>query len=123
MRFTPRRPGSVWSPADVATVRRLTAAGLMTPAGLAAFARRRPEPAAVRSAEQEPPSLTPSQLALLEGDAEAWAWFSAQPPSYRRAAARWVNSARRDTIRESRLARLIESAAAGTTIPPLTRRS
>ena len=123
VRFTPRRPGSVWSAVNVATVQRLTEAGLMTPAGLAVFARRRPDRTAVYSFEQQdPPSLTPSQQARLEADAEAWAWLSAQPPWYRRAAAHWVNSAKRDTTRESRLARLIESSAAGRTVPPLTRR-
>ncbi|GAB3592829.1 YdeI/OmpD-associated family protein [Angustibacter peucedani] len=35
-RFTPRRPRSIWSQKNVATVGRLTEAGLMQPAGLAA---------------------------------------------------------------------------------------
>jgi uncharacterized protein YdeI (YjbR/CyaY-like superfamily) len=39
-RFTPRRPGSNWSKINVAKVERLREAGLMRPAGLAAFERR-----------------------------------------------------------------------------------
>jgi len=39
-RFTPRRPKSNWSAVNIKKVAELTAAGLMMPAGLAAFARR-----------------------------------------------------------------------------------
>jgi uncharacterized protein YdeI (YjbR/CyaY-like superfamily) len=42
-RITPRRKGSNWSAINVAKVAKLTEAGLMRPAGLAAFARRRPD--------------------------------------------------------------------------------
>jgi uncharacterized protein YdeI (YjbR/CyaY-like superfamily) len=35
-RFTPRKPGSIWSAKNVATAERLIAEGRMTPAGLAA---------------------------------------------------------------------------------------
>jgi uncharacterized protein YdeI (YjbR/CyaY-like superfamily) len=38
-RFTPRRPRSSWSTSNVARVERLTAAGRMHPAGLAAVER------------------------------------------------------------------------------------
>jgi uncharacterized protein YdeI (YjbR/CyaY-like superfamily) len=40
-RFTPRRPGSNWSKINVEKVAKLKEAGLMRPAGLAAFERRR----------------------------------------------------------------------------------
>ena len=39
-RFTPRRPGSNWSKVNVEKVAKLKEAGLMRPAGLAAFERR-----------------------------------------------------------------------------------
>ena len=35
VRFTPRRRGSIWAKSNLARVARLTAAGLMTPAGMA----------------------------------------------------------------------------------------
>ena len=37
IRFTPRRPGSIWSAVNIRHVRRLQEEGLMRPAGLAAF--------------------------------------------------------------------------------------
>jgi uncharacterized protein YdeI (YjbR/CyaY-like superfamily) len=40
-RFTPRRPQSNWSDVNIAKVAKLKEAGLMRPAGLAAFERRK----------------------------------------------------------------------------------
>ena len=39
IRFTPRRPGSIWSAVNVAKVDALTAAGLMEPAGRSGLRR------------------------------------------------------------------------------------
>src|SRR5919202_4274269 len=47
IRFTPRRPGSIWSAVNVARARELAAAGLMHPAGRAAFEGRQAERTAV----------------------------------------------------------------------------
>jgi uncharacterized protein YdeI (YjbR/CyaY-like superfamily) len=121
IRFTPRKPASVWSKVNVAKVAELQAAGLMRPAGLAAFERRRVS--GVYSFERdEPATLTPEQEARLRADATAAAWFDAQAPSYRRAAIHWVTSAKRPETRERRFAQLLADSAAGRTVPPLTRR-
>ena len=40
IRFTPRRPKSVWSARNIELVERLTAEGRMQPAGLAAYAHK-----------------------------------------------------------------------------------
>ena len=124
VRFTPRRPGSIWSDVNVATVARLTDAGLMRPAGLAAFEGRRADRTGVYSFEQrQEAALAPEQQARFEADAAAWAYFSARPPWYRRAATHWVTSAKKPETRESRLSRLIADSAAGRSVPPLARRS
>jgi uncharacterized protein YdeI (YjbR/CyaY-like superfamily) len=121
IRFTPRKPASVWSKVNVAKVAKLQAAGLMRPAGLAAFERRRVS--GVYSFERdEPATFTPEQEARLRADATAAAWFDAQAPSYRRAAIHWVTSAKRPETRERRFAQLLADSAAGRTVPPLTRR-
>src|SRR5437764_9879113 len=41
IRFTPRRPGSLWSRVNLSRVEALTAAGLMTEAGERTFAERK----------------------------------------------------------------------------------
>jgi len=123
VRFTPRRKGSVWSTVNVAAVARLTEQGIMHPAGRRAFEERRPERVAVYSYEQPADArLDQAQLALLQRDDRAWAWFSAQSPSYRRAAVHWVVSAKRADTRDRRLQQLITDSAQGRRVPPLIRR-
>ncbi len=123
VRFTPRRAGSVWSAVNVAAVARLAGHGLMHPAGLRAFEGRRPGRVVVYSYEQPADAvLDEAQQARLEADATAWAWFAAQPASYRRAAVHWVVSAKRADTRERRLQQLIDDSAQGRRVPPLVRR-
>ncbi|OJF15329.1 YdeI/OmpD-associated family protein [Couchioplanes caeruleus] len=123
VRFTPRRKGSVWSAVNVATVARLTEAGLMHPAGLRAFEERKPDKVAIYSYEQPADAvLDPDQEARFRSEEAAWQWFSTRPASYRRAAVHWVVSAKRADTRERRLSQLIADSAAARTVPPLTRR-
>src|SRR3954451_2145284 len=95
-RFTPRKPGSNWSKVNVANVERLQAAGLMRPVGLAAFERRRADRTGIYASEREEDApLAPDDEARFRANAEAWPWFHAQPPYYRRVALHWVTSAKR----------------------------
>jgi uncharacterized protein YdeI (YjbR/CyaY-like superfamily) len=120
-RFTPRKPSSNWSAINIANVERLRAEGRMRPAGEAAFARRRDDKTAIYSYEQRKnPQLEPEEQAQLEANADAWAYFSARPPSYRKPAIWWVISAKKPETRARRLATLIADSAAGRTIKPLT---
>jgi uncharacterized protein YdeI (YjbR/CyaY-like superfamily) len=113
-RFTPRKPKSNWSAVNIKKVADLTARGLMSPAGLAAFARRTKAPTGVYSYENR-------HLAALDAERErtfraakaAWEFFSKQPPSYRQLNIYRVMSAKRDETREKRLALLIEASAQG----------
>ena len=68
-RWTPRRPGSVWSSVNVALVERLTAEGRMQPAGLAAFERRRPERSGIYAYESAEHELDPACADQLAGSA------------------------------------------------------
>src|SRR3954471_10131208 len=120
IRFTPRRPASRWSRVNVARVAELTDAGLMHPAGLAAFAARTEE--GTYSYEQrEAATFDPERERRFRTEEAAWAWFAAQAPWYRRTATHWVMSARREKPRARRLARLIEASAAGRAVGPLRR--
>ena len=123
-RFTPRKAASTWSKVNIAKVEALEAAGRMTEAGRAAFARRTAARSGVYSFEQaERPDVLPEPYAtVLEADAAAQADFDARPAYYRRVAVHWVTSAKREATRERRLAQLIESSRAGEEVPPLRRR-
>ena len=92
----------------------LTARGLMTPAGLAAFARREEARSGVYSYENRHlATLDAEREALFRAQPMAWEFFSKQPPSYRQTAVYWVMNAKRDETRSKRLAKLIDLSAAG----------
>ena len=119
-RFTPRRPGSNWSKVNVEKVSKLKEAGLMRPAGLAAFERRTDARTGVYSFERES-ELSPEFEARLRANAAAVDYFDSRPPWYRRTAVHLVMSAKRQETRERRLEQLIEDSAAGRDIKQLRR--
>jgi len=122
IRFTPRRARSIWSKINVAKVAELTKAGLMTPAGVRVFEARDHAKTGVYAFEREQAAtLAPEDERRFRADAKAWAYFSAQPPWYRRTAYHWVISAKRTGTRAARLATLIADSAAGVAIKPLRR--
>ncbi len=113
IRFTPRRPGSHWSEVNVTLAGELIAQGLMHPAGLAAFEARDPERTGEYSCEQRPNGLDEAFEAEFRINPNAWAYWQAQPPHYRRGSAHWVMSAKREETRQRRLQTLITDSAAG----------
>jgi uncharacterized protein YdeI (YjbR/CyaY-like superfamily) len=118
IRFTPRRPGSIWSRINIAKVEALRKAGRMAKAGLEAFAARDEEKSALYSYENLPKRFSPDFEARFRADDRAWVWFSSQPPWYQRTAAGWVMSAKKPATRERRLTSLIDSSAKGRKAPP-----
>ena len=122
IRFTPRKPTSIWSAINVAKVTALRAAGKMRPAGEAAFAKRTAAKTGVYSFERNKTAvLPPDQAARLAANAKATAWFAAQAPWYQRTAIHWVISAKQEATRERRFAQLVRDCAAGRPIKPLAR--
>jgi uncharacterized protein YdeI (YjbR/CyaY-like superfamily) len=94
----------------------------MRPAGRAAFERRGDDRTAIYAYEQRKQAeLEPAMEERFRADERAWAWFTAQPPWYQRAATHWVTSAKKPETRERRLQQLIADSAAGRAVPPLTR--
>jgi uncharacterized protein YdeI (YjbR/CyaY-like superfamily) len=124
IRFTPRRPASIWSAVNVAKVAELVRAGKMRPSGERAFAARKAEKTGVYSFERNAEAVLPAaQAEQLRKNRKAAAFFDAQPPWYRRSAIHWVISAKREETRQRRLAQLIADSAAGKTLAPFTRPS
>jgi uncharacterized protein YdeI (YjbR/CyaY-like superfamily) len=122
IRFTPRKPTSIWSAINVATVAALETLGRMTPAGRRAFEARTPERTGVYSFERTTAAvLNPDEEQRLRADAKAAQFFDAQPPWYRRTSTHWVISAKREATRRRRLDQLIADSAQGRTIASLTR--
>jgi uncharacterized protein YdeI (YjbR/CyaY-like superfamily) len=123
IRFTPRKRRSIWSVVNVRRAGELIAEGRMRPAGLAAFEARSGERSGVYSFEQKDAvAFDEAQAGRFQSDAQAWEFFQAQPPWYRRTATWWVISAKKEETRAKRLSTLIEDSAAGRTIRELNRK-
>ena len=113
VRFTPRKPGSVWSESNVARVARMIEQGRMTPAGMALVdeAKRRGtwDNAASGRLDVTPPDLE-AALAGVPAAAERWeTWAS----THRRQYVYWVLDAKRPETRARRIADVVRRAAAG----------
>jgi uncharacterized protein YdeI (YjbR/CyaY-like superfamily) len=114
IRFTPRKPKSIWSVVNIERVRVLTEAGRMLPAGLAAFARRIESKSRIYSYEQAAASaLSTKELKVFKSNKSAWAFFEAQPPGYRKKLLWRIVSAKQQSTRDKRFATLIAASAKG----------
>ena len=113
IRFTPRKPNSIWSRVNMGKVEALIAAKRMTPAGLAAWERRTPERSGIYSFEREAAPFDAAYERAFRKNKAAWKFFEAQPPYYRRVVTFYVTSAKKPETRARRLARVIESSEKG----------
>ena len=113
IRFTPRRPGSIWSTVNIAKVEILKAEGFMEPAGLDAYLKRTPEKSSISSFENRPLELEAAMLKKFKADKAAWSFFNSLAPSYKRTAIFHVMSAKQETTRQKRLGKLIDESRAG----------
>jgi len=124
IRFTPRRPRSVWSGINIKRVGELSMVGLMHSAGLAAFDKRDGDRSAIYAYEQRKTAKLPALFEKkFRAQGEAWKFFHSQPPWYQRTCTYWVISAKREETRLKRLATLIDCSARKQNIPSLNRPS
>ncbi len=121
IRFTARRPGSVWSAVNIAKAEKLEQEGRMTDAGRAAFARRKENRSGIYAYEQRPQELPPEYRAALERNPAAARDFDARPAWYRKTAIWKIVSAKQEPTRQRRLAQLVDCHARGELIPELRR--
>lgn len=114
IRFTPRKPTSIWSTVNIAKFHRLQAEGRMQPAGVEAFARRTDAKSSIYAYEQEKPStLSLDEVRTFKANDAAWRYLEGAPPSYRKVVVHWVVTAKKPQTRAARLAKLVEACAAG----------
>jgi uncharacterized protein YdeI (YjbR/CyaY-like superfamily) len=110
IRFSPRKPRSIWSAVNIRNVERLIKAERMQPAGMRAYEARKEFRSGIYSYEQRSPELVEPYAATLKSNKAAWKFFSAQPPGYRKMMNWWVVSAKREETRLERLAKLIKAS-------------
>jgi uncharacterized protein YdeI (YjbR/CyaY-like superfamily) len=123
IRFTPRKPRSIWSVVNIKRANELTAQGLMSPAGKRAFDQRTENRSGIYSYEQRPAELPDPYRATLKQNKAAWDFYEAQPPSYRRLVCWWIISAKKEETKIKRLDRLIKFSAQGQRLPETSGRT
>lgn len=108
IKVTPRKPTSKWSDINRTRWAELKAAGLLTPAGLAAAPTENsyaPRPVI--------PALPAYIATALKANVKAWKFFRELSPTYRRNFVAWIHTAKRPETRENRIRESIRLLAAG----------
>ncbi len=118
-RFTPRKAVSKWSDVNLRRYAELDVAGRIAAPGKAAFARFDPSKHRAYSFEARPEAFPPELEGEFRRHRRAWAFFTAQPPGYRRTAIHWISSAKRPETRLRRLGQLVRVSAAGERLPQI----
>lgn len=113
IRFTPRRPGSIWSNVNMNRCRVLLEEGRMKPAGIKAFAARRENKSGIYAYEQRGDQLEEPYAGMLRADKKAWDFFQAQSAWWRKQVGWYVISAKKEETRLARLKKLREACARG----------
>lgn len=112
IRFTHRKPTSIWSAINIAKVEKLTAAGLMFPEGTDIFNKRKDPLSRGYSFEKPAKELATDLEEKFKANIKAWDYFNSIAPSYRKVAIHLVMSAKQDATRMKRFEKLVADCAA-----------
>ncbi len=110
IRFTPRRPNSIWSAVNVQKIEDLTKAGLMQPAGLEAYSRLKGDKSKIYSFEMEAKKLGDHLEHQFKANEAAWNFFTTQAPSYQKATIHWIMAAKQEATKLARLEKTIAAS-------------
>jgi uncharacterized protein YdeI (YjbR/CyaY-like superfamily) len=111
VRFTPRRPNSVWSVSNKRRVEKLLRQGRMAEAGLKLVAAAQASGAWEAATRREDVDTLPPELEQALRKVEgALAGFEALPASRKKQLIWWVTDAKRDATRQRRLEAIVQEA-------------
>ncbi|MCX8533166.1 YdeI/OmpD-associated family protein [Chryseobacterium luquanense] len=110
IRFTPRKPTSIWSVVNIKKIEELIKAGLMKKEGLEAFKLRKEDKSGIYSHEKEPSQLTQDYEKQFKANKKAWDFFEKQAPSYKKVIIHWIMSAKQEKTKLSRLEKTINES-------------
>jgi uncharacterized protein YdeI (YjbR/CyaY-like superfamily) len=108
IRFTPRKPNSIWSDVNIKKVKVLTKSGFMTAVGQKAFNLRKETHSRIYAHETEPVSLSKEYVKLFKTHQDAWKYFNTQAATYQRGMTHWIMSGKQEKTRLSRLNQTIK---------------
>lgn len=122
IRFSPRKPKSVWSRRNIERVEALEIEGRMKTAGLDAYAHKDVHADSGYAVGDRPEDLPQEMITQFKKYSVAWIFYTSQPPSYRKQTTAWITSAKREETQQRRLATLINDSADGIRIKQLRRK-
>lgn len=122
IRFTPRKPKSIWSNVNIKKVEVLTSSGLMQPAGFASFAKRQENKSGIYAFEKDPVNLSEEFEKLFKSNVIAWDHFKSMAPWYQKTAIHSVMTAKQEKTRKSRLESLIKDSEEASNLKQLELR-
>ncbi|MEM7453184.1 MAG: YdeI/OmpD-associated family protein [Planctomycetota bacterium] len=117
IRFTPRRPRSIWSRRNLERVKVLLKEKRMQADGIAAYQRRKEDNSEVYAYEQGELKLPPQYEQKIKKSRKAWAYFQSLARSYKKPSINWVISAKKEETRLRRLEQLIACCADEVVLP------
>lgn len=114
IRFTPRRPGSIWSAVNIDKMNVLISKGLVKPEGLEAFEKRTESKSRIYAFEQKEDPVLPEvfERQFRENEA-AYGFFINQAPSYKKVVLHWIITAKQDKTKQSRFDKLVQACEEG----------
>ncbi|MDR2278150.1 MAG: YdeI/OmpD-associated family protein [Vagococcus sp.] len=107
VRFTPRKPNSVWSKVNINKVEKLIELNQMRPEGLTLYNQRKDQTG--YSALSREVELKEKYLEEIKKHPKAWGFFQQLPSSYKRDSIWWVMTAKKEETQLRRLHRLIDA--------------
>lgn len=112
IRFSPRRPGSIWSRSNKARVEKMLAAGLMEPPGLALVEHAKRSGAWDKADLEEDPENTPEELqTALNGTPAAMEFYNSLTVAQRKQYNIWIHMAKKARTRERRATVIVDRCA------------
>jgi uncharacterized protein YdeI (YjbR/CyaY-like superfamily) len=114
IRFTKRKPTSIWSAINIKKIETLKKQGLMRPAGLASFEKRIEGKSRIYSYEKDEAEFPANFKEQFKANKKAWDYFQSLAPSYKKVSTHWVMNAKQEATRLKRLNQLISESAEGT---------
>jgi uncharacterized protein YdeI (YjbR/CyaY-like superfamily) len=114
LRFSPRKPRSIWSESNKRRIERLIDQGFMTEAGLETVRQAQRNGEWDRAAEREDTSILPPDLQeALETDENARIHFDRLSPSQKKQYLYWITSAKTEATRLRRVRETVRIVTQG----------
>jgi len=120
IRFTPRKPNSIWSNVNIKKIEELTDKALMHTTGIEAFNKRKEHKSGVYAFENEEQKLNEDFEKQFKANKKAWKFFNEQPPGYKKLALHYIMTAKLEATRNKRFHDLIADSEAGLRLKQLS---